>query len=54
MNALKKLAIVLGRLWAPVLIMLVVLACGYFVRQTADLPEAHDALQASLAFGLVN
>jgi hypothetical protein len=54
MNALKKLASVLGRLWAPVLIMMVVLACGYFVRLTADLPEAQGALQASLAFGLIN
>jgi hypothetical protein len=39
------------RLWAPVLILLFVLACGLFVQVTEELPEARTALGAALAFG---
>jgi hypothetical protein len=53
MNALKRLTVVFGRLWAPVLILLFVLACGLFVQVTADQPEAHTALGAALVVGPV-
>jgi hypothetical protein len=52
MNALKKLAVRSGRLWAPVLLMVFVLACGYFVQATAEQPEASTALSAALLFGI--
>ena len=53
MNILKKLAVVFGRLWAPVLLLAIVLASGYIVQATADLPETRTALGAALAFGPV-
>jgi hypothetical protein len=53
MNALKKLAVVFGRLWAPVLIMLIVLACGLLVQETPLAPELHPAHSAALQFGPV-
>jgi hypothetical protein len=53
MNALKKLTVVLGRIWAPALLMLIVLASGYVVHVTADQPEASTALGAALRFGPV-
>jgi hypothetical protein len=52
MNALKrKMASVAGRLWAPVLILLVVLASGLYVQVTAEQPEARTALGAALMAG---
>ena len=53
MNILKKLAVVFGRLWAPLLLLAIVLASGYVAQATADVPEARAALGAALAFGLV-
>ena len=53
MNIPKKLAAVFGRLWAPVLLLGIVLASGYIVQATADMPEVRAALGAALAFGLV-
>ena len=44
MDALKRLAAVLGRIWAPVLLMLIVMASGYAVNVVADMPEAQTAL----------
>jgi hypothetical protein len=54
MNTLKKRTAHDGRYLAALLILLVVLACGFCVQATSDLPEVHPALRASLAFGIVN
>jgi len=51
MNALKRLARLAERLWAPVLILLVVLASGLYVQATAEQPEARTALGVALMAG---
>jgi hypothetical protein len=53
MNILKKLAVVFGRLWAPALLLTIVLASGYIVQATADMSEVRAALGVALAFGPV-
>lgn len=53
MNILKKLVVVFKRHWAPLLLLGIVLASGYVVQATADLPEARAALGVALAFGPV-
>jgi len=51
MNALKRMAMVAERIWAPVLILLFVLACGLYVQVTAGSPETGTALGAALMAG---
>jgi len=53
MNALKRIARLVERLWAPVLLLVFVLACGLFVTATDALPEVRPALSSALAFGPV-
>ena len=51
MNALKRMAMVAERVWAPVLILLFVLACGLYVQVTAGSPETGTAFSAALMAG---